>query len=417
MARLATCGFALNSPGDTSLSPDGQASSGGGGAVTWDSTVQRSGVYSLKCASGAGGTAWGQRDNPTSTLGTTLYLSAWFNFDLAQSATLTIMRWTVGGVNCGEVRLTSADKLQLWNAVAGTQIGSDSIALTASTWTKVALSVLINTGSTDALELQVNGSSVASASGLALTDSVNTPIGAYGIRVNAGSGATNLWVDDVIVNDSTGGNQNTWPGDGKLILLLPTADSAVGTGWTLGTGTAISSNGFGSVDNTPPLGVANVEAGSDPKQIRNAASAANSNYDATMTTYSAAGIAAGDTINVIVPWVSTAAPVSTSAKQGTVGMVSNPTIANIALAADGVSGAFWQGSIEGTFPTGWKWSPGTVTYVPSVTVGTAPVMRITQVTSSTRIATVCFMGIYVDYTPGVATQVPYVNTMPALLAQ
>jgi hypothetical protein len=50
-----------------------------------------------------------------------------------------------------------------------------------------------------------------------------------------------------------------------------------------------------------------------------------------------------------------------------------------------------------------------MTEAPTVTLGTAPVMRITNSTASTRIADVCFMGIYVDYTAAVvaaATTVP-----------
>lgn len=212
-----------------------------------------------------------------------------------------------------------------------------------------------------------------------------------------------IYFDDVALNDDQGSSQNSWPGDGKVVLLVPTADSAIGTGWTLGTGTAISANsGSTAVKNTPPLGVADLAAGSDPKQIRNATANANVNYDATVTTYTAAGIGATDTINLVTPWVITAAPVSTGAKLGTVGVVSNPAITNVALSALGTAGAFWANAAAGTFATGWKGSPGTTTYAPSVTKGTAPVMRVTQVTSSTRIAMVCFMGIYVDYTPAAA---------------
>jgi len=133
--------------------------------------------------------------------------------------------------------------------------------------------------------------------------------------------------------------------------------------------------------------------------IRNATSAANSNMDFTMTSYAAAGIGESDVVKAVRPMCITAAPVSTGAKQGTVGMVSNPAIANIALSATGVAGAFWNGTAAGTYPTGWKASDGTFTDSPSVTIATAPVQRVTQVTSSTRIADVCFVGTYVDYIP------------------
>jgi hypothetical protein len=202
-----------------------------------------------------------------------------------------------------------------------------------------------------------------------------------------------LYFDDFVADSSV------IPGEGAVVLLKPTGDQAW-FGWRLGTNTAFG-NGYESVNNTPPLGVADLAAGSDPKQIRNAVASANDSYDALMTTYTAAGIGAGSTIEAIRPIVLTAAPVTTSAKLGTVGVVSNPTIANVSLGATGTAGAFWSGVTAGTFPTGWKFSGGTFTVAPAVTLGTAPVMRITQVTSSTRIAMVCFMGMYVDYTPSV----------------
>jgi hypothetical protein len=156
------------------------------------------------------------------------------------------------------------------------------------------------------------------------------------------------------------------------------------------------------VNNTPPVGIVDLGgSGADNGQLRNAAASANSSYDATMSTYTAAGVPSRAAINVVVPWTATAAPVVTSAKAGTVGVVSNPAITNIALAAGGTAGAFWSGVAAGTYPTGWKWSSGTSTSTPTVTLGTAPVMRITQVTSSTQVAIVCFMGLYVDYTAAI----------------
>jgi hypothetical protein len=249
-----------------------------------------------------------------------------------------------------------------------------------------------------AWELRVDGATISSGTAQGV-DSSN-----YAAISVAIGGSAVLNFDDLAVNDDQGASQNTWPGAGNVLLLLPTADSAVGTGWTLGTGTAISANsGSTAVKNTPPISVADLTAGSDTKQIRNATSNANVNYDATMTTYTAAGVASGATVNVVVPVVATAAPLVTSAKAGTVGVVSNPAIANVALGAGGTAGAFWAGAAAGTYPAGWKWSSGTITYAPTVTLGTAPVMRVTQVTASTRIAMVCFMGIYVDYTPAAVT--------------
>jgi hypothetical protein len=259
----------------------------------------------------------------------------------------------------------------------------------------------IAAGTIDQCEARLAGVSFASASGLTVSDTAptNISVGHNVFSAQAVSAGTVIYHDDVAVNDSTGAAQNSWPGDEKIVLLRPTADSAVGTGWTLGNATATGGNAWQRLNKAPPDSAADLTTAADADQIRNATSNANSSYDATMTTYTAAGIAAGDTVNVVVPIVATGAPVVTSAKAGTIGVASNPAIANIALGAGGTSGAFWSGVAPGTYPTGNKWSFGTTTYAPSVTLGTAPVMRVTQVTSSTRIAIVTEMGIYVSYTP------------------
>lgn len=277
-----------------------------------------------------------------------------------------------------------------------TQVGSPSSPISAGVYFMLELAYKIDTGATDYLEARLNGVSFASGTGLSITDTLPTSF--FHVHGTTEAGVTTD-TDDVALNDSTGAAQNSWPGEGNVVLLAPISDSAGGTGWTLGTGTALGGNGFAAVDNTPPVGVADLAVGSDPKQIRNASSNANVNYDANLTTYTNAGIATGATINVVVPFVSTSAPVVTSAKAGTIGVASNPAITNVALGAAGTAGAFWQGVAGGTYPTGWKLSYGTTTYAPTVTLGTSPVIRITQVTASTRIAVVCALGMYVDYTP------------------
>lgn len=394
MARLSTTGFEINDFPTSGTTAEGWVKTANGSI---SSAVVRSGALSFQTGNGQIATV-SLSPALTLTAGRRYFLRAYCQWT---TGTLPGLQQTIMGENAGtdyNVKISATGKLGLFHG--STQIGSDSATLVVNRWYRIELSWIIATGTGDAAELELDGVSVASETGANRTDTLASiiQIGAFSAVTSSG-----FFVDDIALNDDQGASQNSWPGEGKVVLLLPTADSAVGTGWTLGTGTAISSNGFGSVDNTPPVGVTNVEAGSDPKQIRNASSNANSAYDATMTTYTAAGIGAGSTINVVDPIVMTAAPVSTGAKQGTVGLVSNPAITPIALAAGGTSGAFWSGVAENTYPTGWKLSHSTVTYDPAVTLGTAPVMRINQVTSSTRIATVCFMGIYVDYTPAVVT--------------
>lgn len=390
MARLFTSGAESN---DASLENIALAA-----GVTISSANPRTGTYAYRATSAS------LTFNFTGAVGTICYARAYVYLTGAPSAMQLLLALGDGGINRIGIAFNTDGTLLLRTA-GGTNIGSPSDVLSTPSWHCIELAYKVGTGATDYAEGKVNGVSFASSSTVSLTD--NAPGGLF---FAYGGGGLTVDTDDVALNDDTGASQNTWPGEGRIVLLIPTADSAVGTGWTLGTGTAISGNsGSTAVKNRPPLGVADLAAGSDTKQIRNASSNANVNYDATMTTYAAAGVTPADIVNLVVPIIATAAPVTTSSKQGTVGVVSNPTIANVALGAVGTPGAFWAGSAGGTYVTGWKITRATLTYNPSVVVTTAPVMRITQVTANTRIAVVCFMGMFVDFTQGRNPQVKVIK--------
>jgi hypothetical protein len=403
VARLLTAGAETND-----LTLEGVTQNAG--TVTTQTVNPRSGSRSFKIAS-ASSMAVGSLF-PTLVSARNYYVRGYFLVDALPSAQMPLHYMNASSVSYNVMFGVNGELIFRFGTT--TLFTSANGVIAINTYYRLEMRHMYNTtaSAADFGELVLDGNVLATDN----TDRFSSlPGGGPSWGTSTATG-TNLYVDDYAVNDDQGASQNSYPGAGNVLLLLPTTDSAVGTGWTLGTGTAISSNGFGSVDNQPPTGVADLAVGSDPKQIRNATSNANVNYDATMTTYTAAGVPAGATINVVDPVTATAAPVATSAKQGTVGVVSNPAISNIALGAGGTSGAFWSGVTAGTYPTGWKISHGTTTYGPSVTLGTAPVMRITQVTSSTRIAMVCFMGMYVDYTPA-STQVPYAQTYAPFLAQ
>lgn len=428
MGRLLTSGLevgVLSSFTDTAGAIDGSMDPVALNAA--ETTTVRSGAGSVKLIGGASSNFGSLRFvlGAAVGLGVDMFARAYIyvptgGLPPAATSIRTVWISNVTPDSLAAVEMDSTGALSLHTAVSAgspnTLVGSATSPITLDVWHRVELRVRVGTGAVDQAEAMLDGVQIASASGQSLGTSDTSPINfTIGGRVSGSdlTGAT-MYVDDVAINDSSGASQASWPGDARVVLLLPVTDNATGTGWNLGTNTAPGGAGHGSLDNTPPQGVADLAALSDPKQMRNATSNANVNIDMNMTTYSARGINAVDTINVIDPIVLTAAPVTTSAKAGTVGVASNPAISNIALGATGTSGAFWEGHAAGTYPSGWKISHGTVTYAPSVTLGTAPVMRVTQVTSSTRIAMVCFMGMYVDFTPGFT---PYVNPMPQFLAQ
>lgn len=324
-------------------------------------------------------------------LSTTYYGRAWVYVDAFASAgqTAILIGFLSGGTLGANLRVDDSGNVGLYSGI--TLIGSTT-PISLNTWTLLEVGTLIGTGSIDTAEGRVGGVSFASGSGLAITDAVPTLF----VFCSAGNGQT-MYADDIALNDSTGASQTSWPGDGRAALLKPISDNAVAAGWTNDANAA--TNLWDAVNNTPPVGIADTTSGTGLNQIRDATTGANEAYDANMTSYATAGIASGDTINVIVPQIATGAPVTTSAKTGSVGVVSNPTIAQLNFTDGGKVDTFWAGAAAATYPTGWKWSPGNTDYASSVTLGTSPVMRVQQIDSSTRIAMVCAMGMYVDYTP------------------
>ena len=310
----------------------------------------------------------------------------------------TGLRHIFNAAAAGEINIVLETSNDLSVYLNTTLIGTSHIANNTWTW----LGIRQVTG-TDACFLQINGMDAVTVAGTTTVTSTRALLGA---PVGTETGDLTAYYDDVIID-----NAGFLP-PSKCGLLLPTADSARTTGWVTGAGgtTAL----WDAVNNRPPT--ATTDPGSATSQIRNATSEASASYDATLQTYAVGGVVTGDTILAVQNVIATAAPVTTSAKQGLVGNASNPAITTIALGAGGTAGAFWSGAAAAAYPTGWKISLGTMTLNPSVVVGTAPVMRVTQVTSSTRIADVGFMGLNFAWTP-LLPPVPRATPYPQILAQ
>lgn len=386
MARLITSGFDIHATATFAGDPDGQISA----PVTRDTTIFRSGVASHKFPP-SGSTAANTTFSFAPGAGATVFTRCFFYFDanpnLGSGATAVLMRYTAGAVDIVSARLNpSTGNLELWNDVAATIIGSaSSFSMQANQWYRVELSCTIGAGATDAAQLLLNGDSIASASSLSLTDAalVNVKVGWQTLNASL----PNLYADDLAINDSSGANNNTWPGDGKVVLLSPISDNAR-TGFTGGAGG--TTNLFDAVNNTPPVGVA--DTGTNTSQIRDPTSSTTDNYDANMTSYSTAGIQASDKINAVQWNIAHGAASATSPPSRAGRLVSNP-------AEGGDTTLTTPSSAVGTFHTNWFYEKGPVNAVPSVTLGTSPVLRVGKRTASTRVVDVCAMFIYVDYTP------------------
>jgi hypothetical protein len=317
------------------------------------------------------------------------------HFGLYVATLPSIDRLVFGTISATRInlRLTSAGTLTCYANT--TLLGTSAAYFATPGWHWVG----VRTGTGTSVDfLQVDGHTEVNAT--ATLTATSGVVGFWGTEATA----VDAYIDDLMIDD-TGLLQPS-----NVNIALPISDNARGSGWVGGAGG--TTNLWDAVNNIPPVGVA--DTGTDTSQIRNATAAASTNYDANLQSYTTLGLGPEDVVLAVQPLISTAAPVVTSAKQGTVGMASNPAITLVALGAGGTSGAFWSGLAGGTFVTGWKASFGTLTTTPVVTLSTSPVMRVQQVTSSTRIADVCFMGLLVAWTPA---PLPYTSPYPPLIAQ
>jgi hypothetical protein len=306
-----------------------------------------------------------------------------------------------GGGSIISAWLTTGGKIQARYANTDTQLGSDSAAtITTDTWYRIEASYNVNTaaGADDALELRLDGTTVASGTVAASTSAPG--LVQFGWRGDPGTSEVIHW-DDLALNDDQGSVNNTWIGDQKVYVLLPTADSARAN-WTDGAGGTTTL--WEAVNNIPPTGVATASSGAT-NQVENPTSGTAS-YDATMTTYTAAGVVASDTITALYTVIEAGSSSTTGSDTMTHELVSNPAVA--ALGTNSVD------IVAGTYPASWNRGQGTITENPSVVLGTAPVMRITKTAAVTRIHTVCFMGIMVAVLPNQPKSAPDSQALTAV---
>lgn len=358
------------------------------------SLTARTGTYSWQCASSAANAASNLSTATfTRVLSRVYYLRGYFYFSqIPTAATTTVMQ--AGPTGFG-AKVTSGGKLRFYNLGAGTQIGSDSAAtLTTGVWYRIEISFTVDatlTNTYTAGELMLDGTSVASTSGASLTGVTGTC--GWGLLDAPGANIT-VAVDDIALNDNTGAANNSWPGDGKIVWMEPISDNARGA-WTGGAGGTTNLWNGVNAGTAQLTGVADASA-TDVSQIKNKTTTNPSSCDLNLATYTAAGVGSADIVNAILILDVDGEDTATGTKTGACSMVSNPVIAEPTAFNFGD-----DAGLQGSYPGLWAWHAGVMTDAPSVTKGTAPVIRIRCISgaTATRAASCCLLGAYVDYTP------------------
>lgn len=390
MSRLVTTGFEVYDVGNfgagvNTLAPDGRTGTSGGRS----GSAARSGSYGIRIVNAGSVTRELRFTGATArSYFARVYVrySAWPSSSAPNEGNVfwnaTDGSWIVF-FNVDETGLA------ILCEPGGSQIGSGSVQLSLDTWHMVEMKVNISAAGNDTVGLRVDGVDVVTDESFALGSSA--PGGLW--LQNAYAGTFNVDMDDVAINDDQGASQNTWPGGGKVVLLTPISDNQRGS-WTGGSGG--TTNLYDAVNNDPPAGTATE---SNTTQIESADSSGDNStdeYRINLTTYTDAGIGGSDTITLLHPFIDHGEDVATGTKTGSFGMQANPADTYATFTFGDNVGAL------GTWPTNWRWARGTVTYSPSVTLGSSPVIAVRKTDTGTRVASVDRIGVYAEYVPGVA---------------
>jgi hypothetical protein len=353
MARLFTSGFetgALHAEGFTST---GSVVIGGGG---------RTGVKSVAIGTGVSVPAYAQFAF-TGATATSYFARACVQFFDHPPSNVDILTFLTGaGTALGSVRLKTNGTLVLWNNVGAAEVGSSSAAVDhlGIPFYRLELRVRINASTNDdLLDFYLDDVLLGSTSTANLG---TTAPGQLRMGVQGALSNVEVMVDDVALNDSTGSFQNTWPGDGKVVMLLPVSDNSAGS-WRAGSAASAAANGalYAAIDNAPPTGTVSPNAVGNA--ISNTISGATApNGDFNMTSWATAGVGATDTINVAQQVAVHGEDIATGTKTGTIEMVS-PAIAAGAVFNFGAD----IGAVS-TYPTNWTVARGTPTYVLAATM-------------------------------------------------
>lgn len=374
-------GWEANSPEADTLGDNSNTALHGfsGTGCSIDTTIFRSGTRSLKVAATSGVAAY---HNPSGRLGGYQAMRCYIQVASRPATTARSILGSTVTASCINIRLNPSGTLAVF--VGSTLQGTSTTALTDTTrWYRIEW---WNLAGTAVPILRIDG----------VNEVTGNPTNASGAEIcgcdDTVADAFTVYYDDYAIDNTT------WPGAGSVVLSVPISDNARG-GWTAGAGG--TTNLWDAVNNTPPIGVAAASA-TNTSQIKNAVSSTTDNCDFNMQSYTTAGVPAGSTINHVQAFCVHGEQVGTATKAGALLIVSNPvqSAEDVFTAYGGDLGA------EGTYPTNWSLMSGGNQAAPSVTLGTSPVVRVGKRTATTRVTDICFVGLYIDYTPPAAASAP-----------
>lgn len=153
--------------------------------------------------------------------------------------------WRKAGTVLASVRMTTGRQVSVW--VGGSQAATGTKVLTDNQVYNLQARYKIH-DSTGSLQVKVDGVLDIDYDNQDTKPGSDADFDEFMIG-NAGTatGGSNADFDDIILNDTTGGSNNSWPGIRYIYPALPTGDSGSDNAWSKSTGSA----GWSLVDERP----------------------------------------------------------------------------------------------------------------------------------------------------------------------
>src|SRR3972149_1954638 len=208
------------------------------GSPVIDTAVFRSGAASYRVPSGSGAASQLQKN-------ITALADGYGRIGFRSSNTAiaaSIMRWFKGTTDLGSIRYNATGRIELYTST-GTLVATSTNSLTLDTWYNLEWRVNIH-DTTGVLEVKVDGTVWVTFSG-DTKPGADTTFDTLIFRAG-GTGGPNNYYDDLAFNDTTGGVDDGYPGDGKGGILGPNAAGDV-TQLTPSAG-----SNYQNVDEIPP---------------------------------------------------------------------------------------------------------------------------------------------------------------------
>jgi hypothetical protein len=161
-----------------------------------------------------------------------------------------ILKWQSGSTVIGSLTFEPLyQTLSIWKGDKVTRLGTSSTQLLYNQWYYIEIHMLLDATSGVAT-LKIDGLSQFTFSG-STTPSATTIDLFYLVGNISGVSTTTsayYWADDIVVNDITGVNNNSWPNGAKIVLLFPT-----GRGYSSQWEKMAHLDNYENVDNFPSL--------------------------------------------------------------------------------------------------------------------------------------------------------------------